>query len=102
MKQIKDILYHFNILDLFTHISGLKHILADSKIENAKKLIDKIKTPNENCLFIGDTIHDIDAAEAMEIEYCLLPSGHNSVQRLKNRTDKIINGFTDIYQKLAV
>ena len=101
-EYLKEILFHFNILDLFTHISGLKHILADSKIENGKKLIKEINISKENCLFIGDTIHDLAAAEAMGIEYYLLPSGHNSEQRLKNRTNKIINDFNDIYQRLTI
>ena len=101
-EYLKDILSYFNILDVFTHISGLKHILADSKIENGKTLINKINISKENCLFIGDTIHDIDTAEAMGIEYYLISSGHNSLKRLKNRTNKIINEFTDIYQRLTI
>ena len=100
-EYLKDILSYFNILDVFTHISGLKHILADSKIENGKKLIERINIPKENCIFIGDTIHDIDTAEAMGVEYCLISSGHNSLERLKKRTNKIINEFTDIYQRLV-
>jgi phosphoglycolate phosphatase len=101
-EYLIDILSYFSILDNFIYVSGLKHILADSKIDNGIKLIEKINVPKKNCIFIGDTIHDIDAAEAMKIEYCLLPSGHNSMQRLKSRTDKIIRNFTDIYQRLSI
>ena len=93
---LKEILSYHNILNDFTYISGLDNINAHSKIDNGKKLIEKIDNSKEKCIFIGDTIHDADTAVAMGIEYFLIPSGHNSLQRLKKRTDKVAEETSDI------
>jgi phosphoglycolate phosphatase len=95
-KYLNNILVHHNMHDIFTHISGLNNCLAESKIKNGIALIEKINIPKDECLFIGDTIHDLETAEAMGIECVLIPSGHNSEERLKNKTDKIITNLTDI------
>ncbi|MCF7790908.1 MAG: HAD hydrolase-like protein [Victivallales bacterium] len=99
-KYLKDILLFHKLHKIFAYTSGLEHIKADSKIENGKKLIERIGTPRENCLYVGDTIHDLDAAEAMGIECYLFPSGHNSLRRLLKKTDKIIKNYTDLKQIL--
>lgn len=91
-----DVLNKFNILDEFTYVSGLKHIMADTKIGNGIKLINKIDIPKVNCILIGDTIHDADTADAMGIEYVLVPAGHNSLNRLKSRTNNIIRSIDDL------
>ena len=93
---LKHILLYHKMINIFRNVSGLSHILADSKIENGKILMKKLNIPKEKCIFIGDTIHDIDTAQAMGVKCWLFPSGHNSRKRLEARTDKIINQFSDI------
>jgi phosphoglycolate phosphatase len=93
---LKEILTHHKIIDNFTHVSGLANHFAESKIENGKILINKMNTPEDECVFIGDTKHDVDTADAMGIECWLIPSGHNSRKRLEKKTDKILNKLIDI------
>ena len=88
---LKDAISHHELTDSFDHISGLNNIFAHSKEDNGRKLINEISIPKEECILIGDTIHDLDVANAMGIECWLIPSGHNSLERLKKRTDKIID-----------
>jgi len=95
-NYLKDILLYHKMINKFSNVSGLSHILADSKIENGKILMKKLNIPKEKCIFIGDTIHDLDTAQAMGVKCWLYPSGHNSRKRLEARTDKIINQFSDI------
>jgi phosphoglycolate phosphatase len=45
-------------------------------------LIEKLNLPKENVLFIGDTLHDAEVAEAMGVKSILIASGHQVKEKL--------------------
>ena len=89
LRQLKEL----DIIDYFDEILGIDNIYAESKVNIA---LNFIKDKNKNdCLMIGDTIHDKEVADAMGIECILLASGHQNKEKLLKVSNKVyddING----------
>jgi phosphoglycolate phosphatase len=47
-------------------------------------------------LFVGDTLHDCDVANAIGADSVLLTSGHQSVNKLKNCNIPLINTLSEL------
>ena len=75
---------YFGLLDFFDDIIGLDDIYAESKVDNGLKYMDSLSYDIREVLFIGDTIHDFEVAQAMGIDCVLVESGHNSRLRLED------------------
>ena len=73
---------HFGLRSYFTHLTGLDHIYATSKIELGKDLMKKLLHHNSNVLLIGDTVHDFEVAQEMNAACILVADGHQSKEKL--------------------
>ena len=81
----------------FTTINGLDNHHAFSKLEVGKTFIAEQKISPTEILMIGDTIHDVEVAEAMGVECCLIPSGHQSQERLSACGVQVINHLSELF-----
>lgn len=73
---------NINLHPYFHQIMGLDSIYANSKVDLARKwLIDNKVNPN-SCLFIGDTVHDFEVAQALGCDCVLSAQGHQSTEIL--------------------
>jgi len=80
----------------FDKISGLDNHYADSKIENGKLLIEKLKlNPDETCL-IGDTTHDSEVAKELGCSCILVANGHQSEDRLKQTGYPVLDDLRNL------
>jgi len=75
---------YFQLLEFFDDVIGLNDIYAAGKVENGKKYIQRLETDPQEVLFIGDTLHDFEVAEAMGVTCVLIANGHNSRPRLES------------------
>ena len=66
----------------FTEILGQTDILGHSKVARAKSYLDAKGVDPGKALFIGDTDHDYEAAQAVGCACALLAGGHQSQERL--------------------
>lgn len=78
LKQVD----HFGLSDYFSDILGVSDVLGSSKIERAKSWMAQRDIDPKTVLFIGDTQHDADTAEAIGCDCVLVARGHNSRERL--------------------
>lgn len=76
LDMLKGQLDKLDILDMFDEVLGIDNIYATSKLPIGLEFI-KDKDPNE-CLMIGDTLHDGEVARAMGVECVLVARGHQS------------------------
>jgi len=74
---------HFELAPFFDDVIGLNDIYAAGKVENGLKYISGFDLARDDILFIGDTIHDFEVAEAMGVHCVLVANGHNSRPRLE-------------------
>ena len=77
-----ELVTHFNLNRYFTHLTGLDHIYATSKLDLGRDLMKKLEHLNSNVLLMGDTIHDFEVAQAMNIGCILIAEGHQSKEKL--------------------
>jgi len=94
-------LRHNKILGYFDHISGLEDHYAHSKLENGKRLLVELNlNPAATCL-IGDTLHDLEVAEAMGIQAFLVAYGHQDEDRLRKSGANVVRDLQEFVAFLS-
>jgi phosphoglycolate phosphatase len=76
-------LRHFQIEEFFTEVAGQSDNFAHGKIETGLNLMRKLGGNPTKVIFIGDTVHDFEVANAMGVDCVLLTGGHQSADRLR-------------------
>lgn len=88
--DLNRMLERFELRPYFRSVYGLGDRLAASKVARGRELIETEKIKPEECLLIGDTLHDLEVGEALGIEVYLLTGGHQHEDRLRLKTPKIL------------
>jgi phosphoglycolate phosphatase len=82
----------------FVEVIGLNNHHAAGKVELAKQwMMSQPALDPAEILFIGDTIHDYEVAEALGVACRLIHSGHHSRKRLAVLGAPMIESLLDIY-----
>ena len=89
-KQLKEL----EIEEYFDEVLGIDNIYAGSKVQIALNWI-KDKNPDD-CLMIGDTLHDLETAQAMNIRCVLVAKGHQAKELLKERCDEVYDDISEV------
>lgn len=92
LKQVEE----FGIDHLFTEILGMSDIYARSKVQLAERWMKENGIKAEDVLFIGDTTHDYEVAKSIGCSCVLIPSGHNSKERLQLTGATVLQGIAEI------
>ena len=87
--------YH-NIDHYFKAVFGQDNHYAYGKIETGKMWIKKSGIDPKRTLFIGDTEHDLEVANAIGAHCALLSWGHTSVERLEKKEVNVFNAMSDL------
>jgi phosphoglycolate phosphatase len=82
-QSLEQIISRFGLRKYFTHMNGLDHIYATSKIENGKQLIKKLGSRGAENLFIGDTVHDYEVSKEIGASCILIADGHQGKKKLE-------------------
>ena len=88
---------YFGLTPFFNDIIGLDDIYAAGKVENGKKYIAGLDLAPSEVLFIGDTIHDFEVAEAMGVNCILVACGHNSRSRLDSCGVPVLDAIDELH-----
>jgi phosphoglycolate phosphatase len=86
---------HFELRHLFVTASGLDNHHAFGKLEIGRKFMAEHELEPGEILFIGDTRHDAEVAQAMGVDCWLIPGGHQSYQRLTACGARLIGSFAE-------
>ena len=81
--SLEEIVAHYEVGHYFEGLSGLADHYAKSKLESGLRMMSDLKIAPAKALLIGDTLHDHEVATAIGVNCILIPSGHQSVERLK-------------------
>ena len=98
---LKKSVSHYQLDEMFEYISGLEDHYAIGKVEQGKNLIQNLDFQLDEVAMIGDTEHDHEVAEAMGIKCFLMDRGHNSTNRLKSKTSKVLSSFTELMEEIS-
>ncbi len=92
-KMLAEAVEYFGISGLFSDMVGLDDYYAACKIDNGKRLIEGLEVDKPEVLLVGDTTHDFDVAGAMGVDCVLITGGHQSEEKLKNRTENVLDSI---------
>jgi len=90
------ILDHYNLTQYFDNIIGLDNIYAGSKTHLGLRLIEQLKIPGDKILFIGDTLHDAEVAEAMGVNCILISNGHQVKEKLMVNSNTVLDKMLEL------
>jgi len=96
VKQLK----HYDIYKYFTNVIGLKDQFARSKEEVAIEFMNSNNLKKDETIFVGDSIHDKEVADAIGVESYLVSTGHTAKNRLLKVTNNVIDKLSEILTKI--
>ena len=92
-NTLEDLTKYYSIDQYFNIISGVDNYIADGKIVNGHNLIKSLNLNNEDIVLIGDTDHDYEVANNLNIDCVLVSHGHQSSDRLKQISNHVIDSL---------
>ena len=98
--NLVSILNHYNLTQYFDNVIGLDNIYAGSKTHLGLKLIEGLAIPKNEVLFIGDTLHDAEVAEAMGVNCILIANGHQVNEKLIVNSNIVLDDMLDLKRYL--
>ncbi|HZH71811.1 MAG TPA: HAD hydrolase-like protein [Mariniphaga sp.] len=94
--MLQETLLHNNIIHYFESFSGLNNHYAVSKVARGLELFKIFPIDKNTACMIGDTIHDYQVAQALEIKCVLIADGHQSKQRLESTGATVFNNLAEL------
>ncbi len=94
--NLEEILKHFGIKKFFKIIKGLDNIYAGGKKELGILLRKEIIYPMDQVILIGDSLHDYEVAEAMNVHSILISNGHQSADKLRSNGSVVIDELSKL------
>ena len=88
--------FTLKIEQYFNDISGLDNINASSKIESARSFLKTKNYDLTKTVFIGDTLHDYEVAQELNVECILVCKGHQSKERLQTSHCLVIDNILEL------
>ncbi len=85
----------FGIEKYFVAIQGASDILAKGKLDYGKKLFREEKLIAEHTCFIGDSLHDKEVADQLNISCILISAGHQSHERLIVNNNLVVHNVKE-------
>ncbi len=86
----------FQVDQFFEHIKGREDHYATSKVDAGQDLIGKLGLRAEQTLLIGDTLHDLEVAQALGAQCMLISRGHQTADRLAHVTVPVVSDISKI------
>lgn len=101
-SALKESLQEHSIDHYFKTVLGLDHHYADGKTHLGKTWLNHHNVDRNRVLFIGDTLHDLEVANAMGTQCLLIANGHHSKKRLSDNHHHVLNNleqFNDLFEE---
>ncbi len=84
-ENVIELLQYHKIFDYFEEVQGLDNHRAESKVDKGLHLLRDNDVDKSCTVLIGDTIHDFEVANELEIDCILIANGHQSKNRLERK-----------------
>ena len=91
--SLEEMVAHYGLRPHFAAVAGVDNGLGEGKIERGHGHLADLNCRRDEVLLVGDTLHDIEVAAALGVHCVLLPSGHQSRQRLELGECAVVDGL---------
>ena len=99
---LDDLTTYYNIREYFIGINGLNDHYARSKVNKGIEWMKKTGFDTNMVLFIGDTDHDFEVAQALGTDCLLLSHGHHCHTRLIQTGAPVVCEMENIFHIFAI
>lgn len=82
-NSLKDMVRRLSMGHYFEEVTGLEGVHAGSKVVAGTRLLKEFEINPSTALYIGDTVHDYEVAQALGVDSLLISTGHNSRIKLE-------------------
>jgi len=100
-ERLEEAVDYFGLRRFFVKLIGLNDHYAAGKTENGKHWVNELHYAASEILFIGDTRHDYEVAQTMEVDCVLMTFGHNSPGQLANCPVQLLDSLEQLRNFLA-
>lgn len=90
----------FGIDGYFDEVLGTGNKMGQGKVGTALDFLERSKISPRRTVFIGDTVHDHETAEAIGCDCVLVCRGHNSRQRLVNTGRTVCENLVEALKEI--
>ncbi|MBU1048564.1 HAD family hydrolase [Candidatus Bipolaricaulota bacterium] len=94
--MLRSMIRHLGIDPFFDGVYGLAHQEGDSKVSRAHELKQDYGIDPTTSLFIGDTAHDAEVAQALGMSVILISTGHQSAERLRDTGHPVVESYQEL------
>jgi len=84
------------IAQYFSIIQGIDDHYANGKEHTAQAMGERLGVDPKRILFVGDSLHDIEAARRIGCDCCLCSRGHQSKERLLAAGVPVVDSFGEL------
>ncbi|MFQ3229261.1 HAD family hydrolase [Reinekea sp.] len=99
--ELINVLHKLDIIDFFDDVAGLDNQHAASKTAQGHRLMQRHQLSTDGTVMIGDTHHDLEVANELNIDCLLIDHGHQSRRRLDALHPWVTTHFRDIPEQLS-
>lgn len=99
---LREVVQHFGLATHFLRLTGADNIYAHGKIELGRSWVEELALPRDTILLVGDTLHDLDVANALGIDCVLVAGGHHSAERLRARSMHVLPNLAALAIELGL
>ncbi|MBO5857514.1 MAG: HAD hydrolase-like protein [Clostridia bacterium] len=101
-ESARSLTVKYGVNEFFDGIFGADNTLAESKIQRALKFFNDNNINPRDTIFIGDTLHDLETANALGVDCILVTFGHQGKTIVEssgtvtaNNLDEVLNIILD-------
>jgi len=81
--KLRELVEFYQLGPYFCHIVGLDNNYGEGKVERGRRCMEDLAWSAGEMLYVGDTLHDFEVAEAMGVDCVLVAAGHQTRERLE-------------------
>ncbi|MFA7172740.1 MAG: HAD hydrolase-like protein [Kiritimatiellia bacterium] len=89
-------LQEYELTDYFQRAMGVNNLYGNSKISIGRSMIAMAEVPHAEILLIGDSLHDYEVAQDLDIACALIAQGHQSFDRLLTCGAPVLRSLSEV------
>ena len=97
LEYLQKAIGEYGLEGIFFALNGLDNHHAAGKVEVGKVFMKGNRLNPSRILLIGDTLHDVEVADAIGVDCCLVSNGHQTADRLKNGGVCVYNDLFELF-----
>ena len=95
-ESARTLAFQYGVGEYFDGIFGADNTLAESKVERALNFFKKNNINPRDTVFIGDTLHDLETANALGVDCILVTFGHQGKEIVENSGTITADNLNDV------